>query len=209
MNSIVTLISGLGSNFESIVKTALKEQWPVRFAGVIANNPEAKGLDFARENGVPAYVVDHRSHANRESFDAALIQLIDQMGGNLVVLAGFMRVLTSGFIQHYQGRLMNIHPSLLPSFTGLHTHERALAAGVKWHGATVHFVTEGVDEGPIICQAAVPVMADDDAERLAARVLSLEHQIYPRAVKWYLDGRLRIEGNQVKVQPPESQFFSL
>ena len=209
MNSIVTLISGRGSNFEAIVKTALKEQWPVRFAGVIANNIEAKGLDFAREIGIPAYVADHRGHANRESFDAALIQLIDQLGADLVVLAGFMRILTSGFIQHYHGRLMNIHPSLLPSFTGLHTHERALSAGVKWHGATVHFVSEGVDEGPIICQAAVPVMADDDVERLAARVLSLEHQIYPRAVKWFLDGRLRIEGNLVKVHPPESQFFSL
>ena len=209
MNSIVTLISGRGSNFEAIVKTALKEQWPVRFAGVIANNIEAKGLDFAREIGIPAYVADHRGHANRESFDAALIQLIDQLGADLVVLAGFMRILTSGFIQHYHGRLMNIHPSLLPSFTGLHTHERALSAGVKWHGATVHFVSEGVDEGPIICQAAVPVRADDDVERLAARVLSLEHQIYPRAVKWFLDGRLRIEGNLVKVHPPESQFFSL
>ena len=209
MNSIVTLISGRGSNFEAIVKTALKEQWPVRFAGVIANNIEAKGLDFAREIGIPAYVADHRGHANRESFDAALIQLIDQLGADLVVLAGFMRILTSGFIQHYHGRLMNIHPSLLPSFTGLHTHERALSAGVKWHGATVHFVSEGVDEGPIICQAAVPVMADDDIESLAARVLSLEHQIYPRAVKWFLDGRLRIEGNLVKVHPPESQFFSL
>ncbi|QWD72107.1 phosphoribosylglycinamide formyltransferase [Polynucleobacter sp. UB-Raua-W9] len=209
MLSIVTLISGRGSNFEAIVKMAQKEQWPVKFAGVIANHSAAKGLDFARSQGIPAFVVEHKEHASRESFDAALTQQIDALRADLVVLAGFMRILTPGFIRHFEGRLMNIHPALLPAFPGLHTHERALGAGVQEHGATVHFVTEGVDEGPIICQASVPVLEGDDAEALAARVLTAEHQIYPRAVKWFLDGRLRIEGNQVKLQPPESQFFKL
>lgn len=209
MLSIVTLISGRGSNFEAIVKTAQKEHWPVKFAGVIANHAGAKGLEFARLQGIPAYTIEHREHASRESFDAALIEQIDQLGADLVVLAGFMRILTTRFIRHFEGRLINIHPALLPAFPGLHTHERALEAGVKEHGATVHFVTEGVDEGPIICQASVPVLNGDDAETLAARVLTAEHQIYPRAVKWFLDGRLRIESNQVKLQPPESQFFKL
>ena len=209
MLSIVTLISGRGSNFEAIVKTAQKEQWQVNFAGVIANHSAAKGLDFARSQGIPAFVVEHRGHTTRESFDAALIKQIDGLGADLVLLAGFMRILTPGFIHHFEGRLINIHPALLPAFPGLHTHERALEAGVQEHGATVHFVTEGVDEGPIICQASVPVLSGDDAETLAARVLAAEHQIYPRVVKWFLDGRLRIEGNQVKLQPPESQFFKL
>ena len=209
MLSIVTLISGRGSNFEAIVKMAQKEQWPVKFAGVIANHSAAKGLDFARSQGIPAFVVEHKEHASRESFDAALTQQIDALRADLVVLAGFMRILTPGFIRHFEGRLMNIHPALLPAFPGLHTHERALGAGVQEHGATVHFVTEGVDEGPIICQASVPVLEGDDAEALAARVLTAEHQIYPRAVKWFLDGRLRIEGNQVKLFPPESQLLKL
>ena len=209
MLSIVTLISGRGSNFEAIVKLAQKEQWPVKFAGVIANHSAAKGLDFARSQGIETFVIDHKEHATRASFDAALILQIDALGADLVVLAGFMRILTPEFIRHFQGRLINIHPSLLPAFPGLHTHERALEAGIQEHGATVHFVTEGVDEGPIICQASVPVLQGDNADTLAARVLSAEHQIYPRAVKWFLDGRLRIEGNQVKLQPPESQFFKL
>ena len=209
MLSIVTLISDRGSNLEAIVKTAQKEQWPIRFSGVIANNLTAKGLDFARSQGIPAFVVEHREYATRESFDAALIEKIDELGADLVVLAGFMRILTPAFIRHFAGRLINIHPALLPAFPGLHTHQRALEAGVAEHGATVHFVTEGVDEGPIICQGAVPVLKDDDVESLAARVLAAEHQIYPRAVKWFLDGRLRIEGNQVKLQPPESQLFKL
>ena len=209
MLSIVTLISGRGSNFEAIVKTAQKERWPVKFAGVIANHSAAKGLEFARSQGIPVLVVEHKEHATRESFDDALIEKIDELGADLVILAGFMRILTPGFIRHFEGRLINIHPALLPAFPGLHTHERALEAGVQEHGATVHFVTEGVDEGPIICQASVPVREGDNADTLAARVLVAEHQIYPRAVKWFLDGRLRTEGNQVKLQPPEPQFFKL
>jgi phosphoribosylglycinamide formyltransferase-1 len=209
MPSIVTLISGRGSNFEAIVKTAQKEGWSVKFTGVIANHIAAKGLDFARSQGIPAFAIEYREHATRESFDAALIEKIDEMGADLVVLAGFMRILTPKFIRHFEGRLMNIHPALLPAFPGLHTHERALEAGVAEHGATVHFVTEGVDEGPIISQAAISVLPTDDADSLAARVLAAEHQIYPRAVKWFLDGRLRIEGNQVQIQPPESQLIKL
>ena len=209
MLNIVTLISDRGSNFEAIVKTAQNEQWPVQFAGVIANHSTAKGLDFARSEGIPTYVIEHLGRPTRESFDAALIERIDALGADLVVLAGFMRILTAGFIRHFEGRLINIHPALLPAFPGLHTHKRALDAGVTEHGATVHFVTEGVDEGPIICQGTVPVLKDDDVEALAARVLAIEHQIYPRAVKWFLDGRLRIEGNQVKLFPPESQLLKL
>ncbi len=209
MLSIVTLISGRGSNFEAIVKTAQKEQWPVQFAGVIANHSAAKGLDFARSQGIPAITIEHREYPSRESFDAALMEQIDALGADLVVLAGFMRILTPGFIRHFEGRLINIHPALLPAFPGLHTHERALKAGVVEHGATVHFVSEGVDEGPIICQASVPVLEGDNADTLAARVLAAEHQIYPRAVKWFLDGRLRIEGNQVTLFPPESQLIKL
>ena len=188
---------------------AQKEQWPVTFTGVIANHSAAKGLDFARSQGIPAFAIEHREHASRESFDATLMAKIDELGADLVVLAGFMRILTPGFIRHFEGRLINIHPALLPAFPGLHTHERALEARVAEHGASVHFVTEGVDEGPIICQASVPVLEGDDADSLAARVLEAEHQIYPRAVKWFLDGRLRIEGNQVQVQPPESQLIKL
>ena len=208
MKSIVSLISGRGSNFEAIVKMAQKEAWPAHFAGVIANHPHAKGLDFAREVGIPAFIIDHRDFVSREAFDAALIATIDQLKPNLVVLAGFMRILTAGFIDHYAGRLINIHPSLLPHFTGLHTHQRALEAGVSKHGATVHFVTTGVDEGPIICQAELTVMVGENEAQLAARVLRLEHQIYPRAVKWFIDNRLRIEGKEVKLSPPENQFFA-
>lgn len=207
MHSIVTLISGRGSNFEALVKTAQKENWPVRFCGVIANRPDAKGLDFARSEGIPALALDHKTYPDRAAFDQALMQEIDLLKPDLVVLAGFMRILTPEFIRHFAGKLINIHPSLLPNFPGLHTHERALAAGVATHGASVHFVSEGVDEGPIICQATVPVLRGDSAEQLAARVLQMEHLIYPRAVKWFIEGRLRIEGNQVKVQPPESQWF--
>jgi phosphoribosylglycinamide formyltransferase-1 len=208
MKSIVSLISGRGSNFEAIVKMAQKEAWPAHFAGVIANHPHAKGLDFAREVGIPTFIIDHRDFVSREAFDAALIATIDELKPNLVVLAGFMRILTAGFIDQYQGRLMNIHPSLLPSFAGLHTHQRALDAGASKHGATVHFVTTGVDEGPIISQAELTVVDGENETQLAARVLRLEHQIYPRAVKWFIDDRLRLEGNKVKLTPPETQFFA-
>ena len=207
MHSIVSLISGRGSNFEAIYKAAKAKSWDVRFTGLIANQPEAKGLEFAKSVGIPTAVIHHRSYPSREAFDEALMQQIDAFGADLVVLAGFMRILTPGFIQHYEGRMMNIHPSLLPRFPGLHTHERALEAGDRVHGATVHFVSAGVDEGPIICQSEVPVLATDTPSELAARVLKTEHQIYPLAVEWFIQGRLQIAGNRVSVDPPELQYI--
>jgi phosphoribosylglycinamide formyltransferase-1 len=207
MHSIVSLISGRGSNFEAIYKAAQAKSWDVRFTGLIANQPEAKGLVFAKSVGIPTAVIDHRAYPSREAFDRALMQQIDAFSADLVVLAGFMRILTPGLIEHYEGRMMNIHPSLLPRFPGLHTHERALEAGDRVHGATVHFVSTGVDEGPIICQSEVPVLPTDTPSELAARVLKTEHQIYPLAVEWFIQGRLQITGNRVRVDPPELQYI--
>ena len=207
MHSIVSLISGRGSNFEAIYNAAQAKSWDVRFTGLIANQPEAKGLEFAKSVGIPTAVIDHRAYPSREAFDRALMQQIDAFSADLVVLAGFMRILTPGFIKHYEGRMINIHPSLLPRFPGLHTHERALEAGDRVHGATVHFVSAGVDEGPIICQSEVPVLPTDTPSELAARVLKTEHQIYPLAVEWFIQGRLQITGNRVSVHPPELQYI--
>jgi len=207
MHSIVSLISGRGSNFEAIYKAAQAKSWDVRFTGLIANQPEAKGLALAKSVGIPTAVIDHRAYPSREAFDRALMQQIDAFSADLVVLAGFMRILTPGLIEHYEGRMMNIHPSLLPRFPGLYTHERALEAGDRVHGATVHFVSAGVDEGPIICQSEVPVLPTDTPSELAARVLKTEHQIYPLAVEWFIQGRLQITGNRVRVDPPELQYI--
>lgn len=207
MHSIVSLISGRGSNFEAIYKAAQAKSWDVRFTGLIANQPEAKGLALAKSVGIPTAVIDHRAYPSREAFDRALMQQIDAFSADLVVLAGFMRILTPGLIEHYEGRMMNIHPSLLPRFPGLHTHERALEAGNRVHGATVHFVSAGVDEGPIICQSEVPVLPTDTPSELATRVLKTEHQIYPLAVEWFIQGRLQITGNRVRVDPPELQYI--
>lgn len=190
MKSIVILISGRGSNMEAIVRARIPG---VRIAAVISNRPGAAGLAFAREHGIATAVIDHTAHADRASFDAALAECIDAHAPDLVVLAGFMRVLTDGFVRRYQGRLLNIHPSLLPAFPGLHTHRRALEAGVKLHGATVHFVTAELDDGPIVVQAAVPVCADDDEATLAARVLAQEHVIYPQVVRWFAEDRLAFD----------------
>ena len=195
MKNVVILISGRGSNMRSLVETDL----PARIAAVVSNRPDAKGLDYARDRAIPIEVVDHKAFASRAAFDAALAEAIDRYAPDLVVLAGFMRVLTESFVRRYDGRLLNIHPSLLPSFPGLHTHERALEAGVKVHGATVHFVTADLDHGPIVVQAAVPVRAGDDADELAARVLRQEHVIYPRAVRWFLEDRLSIANGIVRV----------
>ncbi len=187
MKNIVILISGGGSNMAAIVKTAQQEQWEraygVRIAAVVSNKADAKGLVFARDHGIATAVLDHKAFASREAFDAALALAIDQYQPALVVLAGFMRILTSGFVEHYAGRLINIHPSLLPAFTGLHTHQRAIDAGCKFAGVTVHQVTAELDVGPILDQAVVPVLPDDTAQTLAARVLTQEHIIYPRAVR--------------------------
>lgn len=190
MRNIVILISGGGSNMAAIVKTAQRERWETmlgaKVVAVISNQAQAKGLEFAASQGIPARVLDHKAFSNREDFDIALAERIDEFTPSLVVLAGFMRILTPGFVNHFAGRLINIHPSLLPAFPGLHTHERAIAAGCKFAGATVHQVTAELDHGPILAQAAVPVLPTDDAHALAARVLTQEHIIYPQAVKSYL-----------------------
>ncbi len=197
MKSIVILVSGRGSNMEAIVRAGIPG---ARIAAVISNRPDAAGLAFAAAAGIATAVVDHTAHADRAAFDAALAETIDAFAPDLVVLAGFMRVLTDGFVSRYEGRLLNIHPSLLPAFPGLHTHRSALAAGVRVHGATVHFVTATLDSGPIVIQAAVPVQPDDDEATLAARVLAQEHRIYPQAVRWFVDGRLSFDaGGRVRI----------
>jgi len=188
MKSIVILISGRGSNMEAM----LAAQLPCRIAAVISNKADAKGLETARAQGIATAVVTHTAHASREAFDAALADEIDRHAPDLIVLAGFMRILGEHFARRYQGRVMNIHPSLLPAFPGLHTHRRALDAGCRVHGCTVHFVTPALDNGPIIIQAAVPVRPDDDEDTLAARVLAQEHIVYPQAVRWFVEGRLRL-----------------
>lgn len=197
MKNIVILVSGRGSNMEAVVRAAIPG---ARIAAVIANRPDAGGLAFAREHGITAELVDHKLYASREAFDTALAAAIDAHAPDLVVLAGFMRVLTPGFVNHYAGRLLNIHPSLLPSFGGLHTHARALEAGVRVHGATVHFVTAELDCGPIVVQAVVPVLDGDDEASLAARVLAQEHRIYPQAVRWFVEDRLTLEQGRVRVR---------
>lgn len=188
MKSYVILISGRGSNMQALIDARL----PGTCVGVISNRPAAAGLAWAAARGVPTRVIDHKAFPSREAFDAALAAEIEALGAELVLLAGFMRVLTEGFVRRFEGRLVNIHPSLLPAFPGLHTHEAALAAGVRIHGCTVHFVTPVLDCGPIIVQAAVPVLPGDDADRLAARVLRQEHIVYPQAARGILEGRCRL-----------------
>ncbi|MEE2977628.1 MAG: phosphoribosylglycinamide formyltransferase [Pseudomonadota bacterium] len=206
MKNIVILISGRGSNMEAIVRACQAEGWSGRIAAVISNRPEAAGLKFAASHGIATAVVDHKAFPDRDSFDAALAQVIDGFSPDLVVLAGFMRILTAGFVTRYAGRMLNIHPSLLPCFPGLHTHEAALAMGVKVHGATVHFVTADLDHGPIVLQAIIDVRQDDTPDSLAGRLLAQEHTIYPRAVRWFVEGRLSIEDGVVRVSPDESQL---
>lgn len=191
MTRAVVLISGRGSNMEALLRAGL----PVDFACVISNKPGAQGLEIARELAVETAVVDHRDFPDRVAFDTALAGEIDRHAPDLVVLAGFMRVLTEAFVRRYSGRMINIHPALLPAFPGLHTHRRALDAGVRVHGCTVHFVTPEVDVGPIIIQAAVPVLPEDSEDSLAARVLAQEHRIFPQAVRWFADGRLAIRAD--------------
>jgi phosphoribosylglycinamide formyltransferase 1 len=195
VKNIVVLISGRGSNMEAIARAKL----PGRIAAVISNRPEAAGLGFAAQSGIPTGVVDDREFPSREAFDEALARAIDKHSPALVALAGFMRILSDGFVRRYQERLANIHPSLLPAFPGLHTHRRALEEGVKVHGCTAHFVTTQLDHGPIVIQAAVPVRSSDTEETLAARVLRQEHRIYPLALRWFLEDRLVIEKGIVRV----------
>lgn len=194
MKRVVILISGRGSNMQAIVNADL----PVEIAAVISNRADAAGLEFARQKGIVTAVIDHQLFSTREAFDTTLIETIDGFRADLVVLAGFMRILSPMFVQHYTNRLINIHPSLLPAFPGLDTHQRALDAGVRLSGCTVHFVTTALDSGPIIAQAAVPVLDDDTADTLAGRILREEHKIYPQAVAWFATESLRIEGNRVR-----------
>jgi phosphoribosylglycinamide formyltransferase-1 len=206
MRSIVILISGRGSNMEAIVRAAQTEQWPARIAAVISNRADAEGLKFAVDQGISTAVVANKDYPDREQFDAALRAVIDGFVPDLVVLAGFMRILTAPLVQHYAGRMLNIHPSLLPSFPGMATHRQALATGVKVHGATVHFVTATLDHGPIVAQAAVPVLEDDTEQSLEQRVLIEEHRIYPRAVRWFVENRLSVEDGRVYNSAVEPQY---
>jgi len=207
MKRIVILISGRGSNMEAIVRCCAHDRWPAQIVAVIANRPQAAGLAFARAHGIGTAVVDHQSFPSRDAFDAALAETIDAHRPDLLALAGFMRILGDAFVRRYEGRMLNIHPSLLPAFPGLHTHRRALEAGCKASGATVHFVTPQLDHGPIVVQSVVPVLPGDSADSLAARVLATEHRIYPQAVQWFVSGQLRIEGAVVRHTGGASQLL--
>jgi len=207
MKNIVILISGRGSNMEAVVRALDAEGWPARIAAVISNKPEAGGLAFAQARGIPTAVVPSKSFATRAEFDAKLQETIDVFEPDLVVLAGFMRILTAPFVEHYAGRMLNIHPSLLPLFPGLHTHQQALDAGCVEHGATVHFVTAELDHGPAVLQARIPVLPGDTEATLATRLLVEEHKIYPRAVRLFVEDRLVVEDGAVRIV--ESSFDTL
>jgi phosphoribosylglycinamide formyltransferase-1 len=206
---VVVLISGSGSNLQALIDSITSDDHPARIRAVISNRADAFGLERARKAGIDTRVLDHKVYADREAFDAALIEVIDAYAPRLVVLAGFMRILTPGFVRHYQGRLLNIHPSLLPKYKGLHTHQRALEAGDSEHGCSVHFVTEELDGGPLVVQALIPVESDDTPESLAQRVHVQEHRIYPLAMRWFAEGRLRLgqDGAELDGQalPPSGQ----
>jgi len=207
MKNIVVLISGRGSNMEAVVRACAAEGWNARIAAVVSNRPDAAGLAFAAARGIPAVAVDHRAYDTREAFDAELARVIDRHAPDLLVLAGFMRILTTPFVEHYAGRMLNVHPSLLPAFTGLHTHRRAIESGCKVAGATVHFVSPVLDHGPIVAQAVVPILPGDTEATLSARVLAREHLIYPRAVRWFVEGLLRVEGGIVTQTRGEPQLI--
>lgn len=192
---------------QAIVERCGAEGWPARVVGVVSNKADAAGLAWAAERGIATAVVDHKAFATREAFDAELARVIDLWGPDLLVLAGFMRILGVGFVRHYEGRMINVHPSLLPAFTGLHTHRRAIEAGCKLAGATVHFVTPELDHGPIIAQATVPLLPGDDEQALSARVLVQEHRLYPLAVRWFVEGRLKIEQGIVTQLDSEPQWL--
>jgi phosphoribosylglycinamide formyltransferase-1 len=207
MKNIVILVSGRGSNMEAIVRACEAERWDARIAAVISNRADAAGLVFARGRGIAAEVVDHRAFASRGAFDAALADRIERHAADVVALAGFMRILGADFVRRFEGRLVNIHPSLLPAFPGLHTHRRAIEAGCQVSGATVHFVTCDLDHGPIVGQAVVPVLASDSEASLAARVLAQEHLLYPRAIRWLVDGSIVRRDGRVVQTRGESQLL--
>jgi phosphoribosylglycinamide formyltransferase-1 len=193
------LISGRGSNMMALVEAARAADYPAEIAAVISNVPEAAGLAWAKAHGVPSGAIDHKAYSSREAFDAAVHETLTDLGVDLIALAGFMRIQSAGFVERWQGRQLNIHPSLLPLFKGLHPHRQALDAGVKITGCTVHFVTAEMDSGPIVAQAAVPVLEGDTAERLADRILAEEHKLYPEALALVASGRASIEGRQVRI----------
>jgi len=209
MKNIVILISGRGSNMEAVVRACDAQQWPARIAAVISNKLDAGGLAFAQARGIPTAVVPSKEFASRAEFDAKLQEVIDAYQPDLVVLAGFMRILTAPFTQHYAGRMLNIHPSLLPLFPGLHTHQQALDAGMTEHGATVHFVTAELDHGPAVLQATIPVLPGDTPDLLATRLLVEEHKIYPRAVRLFVEDRLVIEDGAVRIVEPIDDTISI
>jgi phosphoribosylglycinamide formyltransferase-1 len=204
MKNIVILISGRGSNMEAIIKAQLPN---VRIAAVISNQAHAAGLDFAQKNGIATHVVDHKAYPNRLAFDEALIQTIDAYAPDCVVLAGFMRILTSEFTTHYQNRLVNIHPSLLPAFTGLNTHQRAIDMGCKVAGCTIHLVTADLDHGPILAQGVVSITPEETASSLAEKVLAVEHQLYPQAIQAFLCGQLWLENQRIKGELSSKRFY--
>ena len=197
MKNIAVLISGRGSNLQAIIDAKAREQWPCNIVAVIANRPTAQGLVAARQAGLPTHVIDHTQFTERSGFDAMLAKTLDALKVDYIILAGFMRVLTAEFVRKFAGRLINIHPSLLPAFPGLATHRQALAAGVRVHGCTVHFVSADLDSGPIIAQATVPVLADDTEESLAARLLVQEHRLLPAVVRAAVENRLKIDQGRV------------
>jgi phosphoribosylglycinamide formyltransferase-1 len=203
VKKLAILISGRGSNMASLARACEAGRCPARVVAVIASRVNAPGVALARELGLPVEVVPHAAYAEREAFDVALAQRLDALQADLVALAGFMRILGDGFVRRFDGRLVNIHPSLLPSFPGLDTHARALAAGVRVHGATVHLVTPTLDHGPILAQAVVPVRSGDDAASLGARVLRAEHRLYPAAVQWMLEDRVRVSDGRVAIEGVE------
>ena len=207
MKNIVILISGRGSNMQSIVRACAAEGWDARVAAVIGNKADAQGLVYAAEQCIATAVVDHRAFASREAFDTELARVVDRHAPDALALAGFMRILTPQFVHHFEGRMVNVHPSLLPAFTGLHTHQRAIDAGCKLAGATVHFVTAELDHGPIIAQAVVPVLPGETEQSLSARVLVQEHRIYPRAVGWLVKEQLRVVAGVVTHTDGESQLL--
>lgn len=213
MKNIVVLISGRGSNFKAIYEVAQKEQWEknygVKISAVISNRPDAAGLDYAKEKGLPTVVIDHKKYSTREEFEEELVKACSSFNADLIVLAGFMRVLTEVFVRRFEGKILNIHPALLPLFPGLHTHQRALDAGVRIHGVTVHFVTTVLDGGSIVGQAAVPVLAGDDEHTLAARVLEKEHILYPRAVRLVALGKVKLVGDRTEMDLDSSKELAI
>lgn len=207
MKRIVILISGRGSNLEAIVRACAAQRWDATVCAVLSNRADAEGLAFAQRHGIATAVVDHKRFDSRDAFDEALAAEMERHAPDVVVLAGFMRILGSAFVRRFEGRMLNVHPSLLPAFTGLHTHRRAIEAGCKLAGATVHFVTPELDHGPIIAQAVVPVLPGDTPETLSARVLEREHVLYPLAIGWLVHGELRVAGGVVTHTRGESQLL--